>query len=204
MISSRSTGLALVVALASVASLAPTSSRAAASCRSFADAEGDAAPLARSKLNDAALDITNVRYGVADGKFRVLITVGKYADRPMLGWGYAFQSGFLARGSGRDVLFGYASSPSRDVDSMFVTYAWIRVNGKFVTDSDRALQATVDGNVVTLTFRLAFLEKHAGPLAGQVVVPASTQTYAVPGPYGRTYDEAVPPGGLEFTVAPCG
>lgn len=210
MIRSRRVHLGVVVALVSVTTLALAPSAVAVpACPSFDDAKGDATPQPFGRavpnspeLRDPSLDITNVGYSVAGGRFRVAMTLAQHADRPTLAWGHAFQSSFVTHG--REVMFTYANSPSREVESVYMKYAWIAIDGRYVEGSNRALQGTVDGNVVTLSFPVAFVESYLGHLSGREVVVKESRTYGtLPGPYGNTYDVAKPDAGFVFTVAPC-
>lgn len=205
--------LAVAAALTVVSSLAlAPAALAVPGCPSFADERGDAAPLgggswprSRTEVRDPSLDITNVRYSVVDGKFSVAITVARYADRPTLAWGHAFEAAFLAPRYGREVVLFNGKTPSREVDGAVLGYAWISVDGRILKGSASALQMTVDGDVVTLAFPVAFLDEYVGGLAGREVVPGQSRTWGLlPGPYGTTYDVANPPAeGFRFTVAAC-
>jgi hypothetical protein len=144
-------------------------------CLALADPRGDALVRDLAPTNDAALDLTAVRFPASrDRSFVVTLTVAQWGDRAATGVGSRFQVAFAVGDKVVDVY--YKTGPARLVEAELFYQQGVRVGGVFFSPD---VIATRTGNTLTLSVKLSVLSDAVDrPVAGVTARQVEATTWS--------------------------
>jgi hypothetical protein len=151
---------ALGVSLA-VAGAAGAATPRLPACATFSDPTGDTALEGAIPVADASVDITGVKLGYAKKTFAAGVTVAKYAAASTYSDGVRFDVNFTAPDGKVVTLFGQHSR-TEAVSSQAFAFSGIKVDGTYVSGSNKAVAVSTTGNTFTMTVGLADVEAALG------------------------------------------